>query len=224
MKGNKNVRPDPRPKGRGVRVPEPGVYFGSRGARRRHKSISLTSRQAARYSTPNKTYTLRRSSRAQYMSLRVLPGGAVMLTVPEKTPLEKAEEFMRSRAEWLARAIERMAHLVALPQGRRNYALHKEEARTLLAARVRHWNAVLKQKYGRVAIKNTRRNWGSCSAKGNLNFSYKLLFLPQELIDYVVVHELCHLKERNHSAAFWDEVARVLPNYKALRAELRHYR
>lgn len=158
------------------------------------------------------------------MRLRVQPGGAVVLTVPWGTAIAKAEEFVRQRAEWLRRAIARMANVKQLPvSGRRDYLKHKEAARTFVHGRVAHWNSFYKLPHRRIAIKNTRRTWGSCSAKGNLNFSYKLLFLPRELADYVVVHELCHLLQRNHSKAFWNEVARALRNYKALRAELKKY-
>lgn len=168
-------------------------------------------------------YLVRRSSRAKYIHLRVTPGGVVTLTVPEKTPIEAAEKFVRSRAAWLQRAIQRMANLVALPSKRRDYEERKERARELITARIRHWNARLKYEYGRIAIKNTKRAWGSCSSKGNLNFSYRLLFVPPELLDYVVVHELCHLKERNHGPRFWAEVGKVLPGYQELRRELRRY-
>ncbi len=76
--------------------------------------------------------------------------------------------------------------------------------------------------WNRVAIKNTKRRWGSCSKKGNLNFCYKLVFLPPSLADYIIVHELCHLGQFNHSPAFWDLVAQTLPNYKTLRNELKN--
>lgn len=168
-------------------------------------------------------YTLRRSSRAKYIRLRVSPGGVVTLTVPETTSLEVAEKFLRSRAEWLARAIQRMRQFIALPKKKSDYVEHKERARALIVARVEHWNAKLSYEYRRIAIKNTRTTWGSCSAKLNLNFSYKLVFLPSELVDYVVVHELCHLKEHNHGPRFWADVERLLPDYVVLRRDLKRY-
>jgi len=169
-------------------------------------------------------YALKRSRRAKYIHLRVQPGGAVVLTVPWGMAIAKAEEFVCTRSEWLARAIQRMARVKQLPvSGRRDYLKHKEAARALVRERIAYWNAFYQFPHKRIAIKNTRRTWGSCSHKGNLNFSYKLLFVPRDLADYVVVHELCHLKHRNHGTAFWQEVHRTLPNYKTLRAELKRY-
>lgn len=83
------------------------------------------------------------------------------------------------------------------------------------------FNKVYGFKYGRVTIRNVKTRWGSCSKKGNLNFNYRIVFLPKELADYLVVHELCHLGEFNHSQKFWDLVAKAQPNYKKLRKELR---
>ncbi|MBI2048677.1 MAG: M48 family metallopeptidase [Parcubacteria group bacterium] len=169
-------------------------------------------------------YTLKRSNRAKYMRLRVLPGGGVVVVAPSGIGEGSIERFVRGHAQWIERAITRTAHLKLLPiSGRRAYLTHREEARAFLTERIEYWNKAYGFSYGRIAIKNTRRLWGSCSRKGNLNFSYALLFLPRELADYVVVHELCHLKEHNHSRDFWQLVAHTQPNHKVLRRELRRY-
>ena len=168
-------------------------------------------------------YELKRSRRAKYMRLTVRPGGTVVLTAPVGLSMNAIERFVASRSSWLANAIERMRQLKELPSGKKEYYSHREAARTMVHERLRYWNAVYKFSYQRVAIKNTKSLWGSCSLRGNLNFSYKILFLPRELQDYIIVHELCHLVERNHAAGFWKLVALVLPNHKALRRELRRY-
>jgi predicted metal-dependent hydrolase len=101
------------------------------------------------------------------------------------------------------------------------YTEHKETARQLIHSRLEHWAPLCGVSYKKVAIRNQRRSWGSCSSLGNLNFSYKLLFLPACMRDYIIVHELCHLKELNHSQKFWSEVESVMPEYKYFVRELR---
>jgi hypothetical protein len=77
--------------------------------------------------------------------------------------------------------------------------------------------------FNMVRIKNVKTIWGSCSSKKNLNFNFRLFFLPEVLIDYVFVHELAHLKHMNHSKAFWSEVEKQIPDYKKRREELKRY-
>lgn len=103
----------------------------------------------------------------------------------------------------------------------KHYTQHKERARALVHQKLAHWNAVYGYTYNRVAIRNTRRNWGSCTSLKNLNFNYKILFLPPHLQDYIIVHELCHLEEFNHQEGFWLLVARTIPEYKACIKELK---
>jgi len=106
-------------------------------------------------------------------------------------------------------------------QARKHYAEHKERARTLIQERLTFWNQIYTLSYGRVTIRNQQTRWGSCSTRGNLNFNYKIVFLPIELVDYIVVHELCHLIEFNHSQTFWGHVARVVPDYRERKHALR---
>jgi predicted metal-dependent hydrolase len=103
----------------------------------------------------------------------------------------------------------------------KHYLVHKEPARQMVHARIAYWNQFYGLEFKRVAIRNQRRCWGSCTSLKNLNFSYKLLFLPEHLQDYIVVHELCHLQELNHGENFWALVAQQVPNYKAHIVELR---
>ena len=93
------------------------------------------------------------------------------------------------------------------------YEKHKEAARALVHARLEYFNAHYDFTYHRVTIRAQRSRWGSCSKKRNLNFNYAILFLPPDLCDAVIVHELCHLKEFNHGKAFWDLVAETIPDY-----------
>ncbi len=134
------------------------------------------------------------------------------------------------RARIRTRRIRR-ARRSAPPTSRRAFALHKDAARALAHARLeyfaRFYAALTPPQlftYHRVSIRNQRTRWGSCSRKGNLNFSYKLALLPSHLADYLIVHELCHLGQFNHSPAFWALVALAVPDYCVHRDELKHWR
>ena len=106
----------------------------------------------------------------------------------------------------------------------KEYLRYKEAARELVADRLAHFNNHYGLSWGRVAIRNQRSRWGSCSVKRNLNFNYRIIQLPPELQDYLVVHELCHIKVMNHSRVFWALVAERVPNHAACRRALRHYK
>lgn len=108
--------------------------------------------------------------------------------------------------------------------GRGNYLKHKEAARALVLARIEHFNNYYKLNFKRISIRNQRTRWGSCSRNGNLNFNYKLALIPEYMADYVIVHELCHLKEFNHSKRFWALVGETIPNFSQIRQELRQMR
>ena len=104
---------------------------------------------------------------------------------------------------------------------KKHYAEHKEAARVLCHERLEHYNQYYNLQFNRVAIRNTRSRWGSCSSKKNLNFNYRILFLEPELQDYLIVHELCHLQEMNHASQFWALVAEQIPEYKVCVQKLR---
>lgn len=104
---------------------------------------------------------------------------------------------------------------------RLSYLRHRETARELVLKKIPEFNAHYGFKVGRVAIRDQKSRWGSCSSKGNLNFNYRIALLPSYLADYVIVHELCHLGEFNHKEKFWALVARTIPDYKKYRDELR---
>lgn len=103
----------------------------------------------------------------------------------------------------------------------KNYLQHKERAREIVNERLAHFNKTYQFEFRRVSIKNQKSRWGSCSKKGNLNFNYKIALLPEKLANYIVVHELCHLGELNHSRNFWNLVSKTIPDYKQIRNELK---
>jgi predicted metal-dependent hydrolase len=98
---------------------------------------------------------------------------------------------------------------------------HKTASAKVIKERVEFFAGLYGVKIKRIAVRNQRTRWGSCSKLGNLNFNYKIIFLPQRHMDYVIVHEICHLIEFNHSNRFWLQVARVFPDFMSLRGQLR---
>lgn len=184
---------------------------------------------AARYTTGMKLgeYTIKTSRRAKYMRLTVREGGAVVVTVPFGADLSLVDAFVHKHAKWIDRIVKRFKRRepgIPLPSGRADYMARKEEARMLIIADLERVNRFYRFDYGRVSIRNQRSCWGSCSARNNLNFNYRLLYLPQELREYVMAHELCHLRVFGHGAEFWRLVEAFVPDWRERRKTLRRYR
>jgi len=120
----------------------------------------------------------------------------------------------------LQRVIRRRTRPSRRASHQAHYEAHKEHARSIILPRIAYWNTRYGHTYNRVAIRNQVSRWGSCSTKQNLNFNYRLIFLPPHLLDYVIVHELCHLKHFNHGTEFWMMVGETIPNYEECKREL----
>lgn len=171
-------------------------------------------------------HTIRHHPRARHLRITVHPGGRVVVTVPMRgVSRAMVEEFIASKRDWLARSIEAMKGVDEnmLRSGTRaEYTREKERARAFIVSRIAALNADGRFSFGDIRIKNQKTCWGSCSAKGNLNFNYKLLFLSPRVADYVIAHELCHLKQMDHSPKFWALVGELIPEYQELKKELRN--
>ncbi len=160
------------------------------------------------------------------MRLSVHYDGSVIVTTPYWVSVRVVEEFIQEEASWLMRQVEhhkKSGNVLTEKQRRKNYLKHREEAREFVRSRIVEINKIYGVRFNRISIRDQRTCWGSCSAKKNLNFSYKILFLPTYLADYVIAHELCHLKELNHSKKFWSLVAQACPDYAESKKELRKH-
>ena len=124
-----------------------------------------------------------------------------------------------------SRSFSYLRHPIFRTRSRKLYEMNKEAARTLVMERIGHFMNHYGPKHGisigRIAIRNQKSRWGSCSKKGNLNFNYKLVFMPAHICDYIIVHEICHIKEFNHGRGFWSLVAETVPDWRARRSDLR---
>ncbi|MBR4054591.1 MAG: M48 family metallopeptidase [Clostridia bacterium] len=153
------------------------------------------------------------------VGIRVKPGGLVEIRMPKRLPLSYGEAFAKEKADWIKKAVENSPPAkkeVSPAEQKRLRALAKEILPPLAEA----WASRMGVCPEGIRITSAKTRYGSCSAKGNLCFSLYLMASPAEAIEYVVVHELCHLKHLNHSKAFWGEVARYLPDYKDRKKKL----
>ena len=157
-------------------------------------------------------------SKRKTVSLEIKPDGGLVVRAPFYVSDRKIEEFLNEKSVW----IEKKFNLIS--EAKRNAAetekLTDEEIRELakraveyLPKRVEYYARLIGVDYGRITVRKQKTRWGSCSSKGNLNFNCLLMLTPPEVIDSVVVHELCHRKEMNHSKRFYDEILRVYPDY-----------
>ena len=146
------------------------------------------------------------------------------MTAPWWIGVSTAEKFVAKKAGWIfekLRQFEKLPTWSTVKHSKEEITALREQTRRLVEERLAHFNQHYKFIFHRVAIRNQKTRWGSCSKKGNLNFNYRLALLPPRLSDYIVAHELCHLAEFNHSRQFWSLVAQMVPDHRDCRRELR---
>ena len=169
-------------------------------------------------------------SRRKSLGLEIKADGRVTARVPSGLPNAQVTGFIKERQEWI---VEKWFLIMERAREKENRPrpayesdpkledAYRKEAGRKIRERVSYFARLMGVTYNRITIKQTKTRWGSCSAQGNLNFHWKLILMPPEVLDYVVVHELAHRKEMNHSPRFWAEVEKILPDYKARRKWLR---
>lgn len=144
----------------------------------------------------------------------------VLVKAPYGTPERKVQEFLVAKKGWIIKHLEK--HNREVEQAESLGLLTEDEvknikrkARKIIPERVRYWAEKIGVSYGRIAIRLQSSRWGSCAANGNLNFNCLLVLMPSEVLDSVVVHELCHRRHMNHSKEFYAEIDRVFPDYRS---------
>lgn len=169
-------------------------------------------------------YTLRLSKQSRGVRLSIARGGVFTVTAPPSMRQSRVEEFIIKKSQWVLHTIEyfkQFPRKVFIKNKKRHFSEHREKARALVRERLEYFNQSYGFKWNRIAIRNQKSRWGSCSRKGNLNFNYRIMFLPSHLADYIIVHELCHLEALNHSKKFWALVSKAIPDHHQFRKELR---
>lgn len=165
-------------------------------------------------------YTVIRSGR-KTVAIQLNQDLTVTVRAPWRASKSEIERILQKKKPWIEKHLDQMRRRKEHYDASGTDKLTDEEIQELankalkyIPERVAYFSKIIGVTYGRITIRNQKTRWGSCSSKGNLNFNCLLMLTPPEVIDYVVVHELCHRKEMNHSGAFWSEVEKVIPDYK----------
>ena len=169
--------------------------------------------------------TVIKSKRKTY-SIEINRDGNIVLRVPLYTTQKKIDLILKEKEQWILKTKQKVCEYnnsqkTVKPFDKAEIEKLKNDAKIYIPQRVDFFADIMNLSYGKITIRLQKTRWGSCSSKGNLNFNCLLMMMPKEVIDYVVVHELCHLKEMNHSKNFWKCVEDVLPDYKERRKYLK---
>lgn len=160
-------------------------------------------------------YTIIRSRR-KTIAIRITREGAVHVLCPQFASKNRIDEIVHSKQNWIEKKLHSLQTLPpVIPFTPEEISALKTQAQKNLPSLISYYAAQIGVSYGRVTVRSQKSRWGSCSAKGNLNFNCLLMLAPPEVRDYVVVHELCHRLQLNHSPAFWALVEKTLPDYRA---------
>ena len=163
------------------------------------------------------------------LGLEVRDANTVLARIPTRVSDRELKAFVENHRSWILQKTEVMAEReekrksTPAPPPELLSKTDRMKIQLKIGKRVRHYCEAMGVTVGYVTVKNQKTRWGSCSAKGNVNFNYQLAFLPDELLDYVVIHELAHRRHMNHSRAFWAEVEKYCPDYLERREQLKEY-
>lgn len=155
------------------------------------------------------------------LAIQVTADGKVRVRAPKQMPLSAIEKFLTEKECWVLKHLQKKTdsakngffqnQSVLSDAERRRY---REIARDIFTQKTAYYAQIMNVTYGRISIREQKTRWGSCSGDGNLNFNWRLIFAPEEVLNYIVIHELAHRREMNHSPAFYKIVSEVMPDYK----------
>ena len=160
-----------------------------------------------------------KKSRRTTISVQITPDQKLLVKAPAYTSIKEVEEFLREKRDWIIKQINRtkvtsqQAAQMGILSDKEIRKL-KRDAKKIIPERVEYYAKLSGITYNRIFIRLQKSRWGSCSVEGNLNFNALLALMPLEVLDSVVVHELCHRRHMDHSKAFYDEVLKIFPDYK----------
>lgn len=169
------------------------------------------------------SYEIIYSSR-KTLAIQITADGEVKVRAPKHCPSAAIHHFLMEKESWVLKHLSGAKQNLPAdtpPLSEQDRARYIKIARDIFTQKTAYYANIMHVSYGRIAIREQKTRWGSCSAKGNLNFNWRLIFAPEEILNYVIVHELAHRREMNHSTAFYAVVESVLPDYKKCRKWLK---
>lgn len=167
-------------------------------------------------------------SNRKTIAIEILLDASVLVRAPFLVKDTEIKRFVKEKETWITEHLKMAEERQKKEEKVQKLTMEEvnrlaDRALEVIPARVKYYASFMNVQYGRITIRNQKTRWGSCSGKGNLNFNCLLMLAPEAVLDYVVVHELCHLIEMNHSSAFWEQVARVMPDYNIHRQWLKDH-
>lgn len=161
-------------------------------------------------------------SKRKTLAIQVTSDGEVVVRAPKNTSKKKIEETVEKYTPWIEKTKEKLENkeYSMKEASKEEEKFLRERAKEILPEKVRYYSPLIGAVPNRITITGARTRFGSCSGKNNISFSFYLMRFPEEAIDYVVVHELCHIIHHNHSKEFYNEIEKILPDYKKRKALL----
>lgn len=167
-------------------------------------------------------------SKRKTLAIEIKPDATVLVRAPYFMKDAEIHQIVKEKERWITENLEKVRERQQKKEEIPKLTMDEvkqlaDRALKVIPEKVKYYAGIMNVRYGGITIRNQKTRWGSCSGKGNLNFNCLLMLVPEEVIDYVVVHELCHLIEMNHSKAFWQQVERVMPDYEKYRQWLKDH-
>lgn len=171
--------------------------------------------------TPPSPYTIRISPRAKHLRLTVYRDGRCIMTLPARGSRTEAELFWREKKRWVMAKREYFSQQQQLIDPKTHpIQKYRAKALALILRRLEYYNQHYHLAYESIAVRDQKTKWGTCTRHRTLNFNYRILWLPPDIADYLIVHELCHLQEFHHGPSFWALVGETIPDFERRRQGL----
>lgn len=169
-------------------------------------------------------YIFKQSNKAKHLRISIHPGGEVIVTIPKNISDKVVEKFLQEKKPWIEQKVRMMQQYpkaVKIKLSEKERGVLKQKTHIFVQEKLLFFNTHYNFLWKTVSVRDQKTRWGSCSRKKNLNFNYRIALLPVRLAEYIVVHELCHLGEFNHSKKFWSLVKETIPDHKQRRNDLK---